>query len=66
MGLLTLTVLFVGWLVDRLRHESEVSQTEVAAAKEKNDTEVMVTLTACARALQKALDKAKAGKAAAK
>lgn len=40
-------------------------QKEVAVAKEKNSTDVMVTLTACARALQKALDKAKAGKATA-
>ncbi|HYX76563.1 MAG TPA: hypothetical protein VE757_05240, partial [Gaiellaceae bacterium] len=28
-GLLTLTGLIVGWLVDRLRHESELSQREV-------------------------------------
>ncbi len=39
--------------------EEEALQKEVAAAKEKNETETMVILTACARALQKAMDKAK-------
>jgi hypothetical protein len=39
--------------------EEEALQKEIAAAKEQNNTETMVILTACARALQKALDKAK-------
>jgi hypothetical protein len=39
--------------------EEETLQREVTAAKENNNTETMVILTACARALQKALDKAK-------
>jgi signal transduction histidine kinase len=60
-GLLTLTGLIVGWLVDRLRHESEVSQTEVAAAESLRDelgrrADVMEAATRCARALSSSLD----------
>ena len=58
-GLLTLTGLIVGWLVDRLRHESEVSLTEVAAAESLRDelgrrADVMEAATRCARARSKA------------
>jgi signal transduction histidine kinase len=60
-GLLTLTGLIVGWLVDRLRHESEVSQTEVAAAESLRDelgrrADVTEAATRCARALSSSLD----------
>ena len=60
-GLLTLTGLIVGWLVDRLRHESEVSLTEVAAAESLRDelgrrADVMEAATRCARALSSSLD----------
>lgn len=60
-ALLTLTGLIVGWLVDRLRHESELSQTEVAAAESLRDElgrrgDVMEAATRCARALSSSLD----------
>jgi signal transduction histidine kinase len=60
-ALLTLTGLIVGWLVDRLRHESELSQTEVAAAESLRDelgrrADVMEAATRCARALSSSLD----------
>jgi hypothetical protein len=45
--------------LERAQSEEEMLQKDVAAAKEKNETETMVILTACARALQKAIDKAK-------
>lgn len=38
--------------------EAAILQEQIAAAKEKGDTDVMVNLTATARSLQKALDKA--------
>jgi hypothetical protein len=44
---------------DEAQFEEEALQKEIAAAKEQNNTETMVILTACARALQKAIDKAK-------
>jgi len=60
-GLLTLTGLIVGWLVDRLRHESEVSQARVAEAESLRDelgrrADVMEAATRCARALSSSLD----------
>ena len=60
-GVLTVTGLIVGWLVDRLRHESEVSQTQVAAAESLRDelgrrADVMEAATRCARALSSSLD----------
>jgi hypothetical protein len=44
---------------DLAQGEEDALQQDVAVAKEKNETETMVILTACARALQKALNKAK-------
>ena len=38
--------------------EAAMVQEQIAASKEKGDTEVTIQLTACARSLQKALDKA--------
>ena len=60
-GLLTLTGLIVGWLVDRLRHESEVSQARVGEAESLRDelgrrADVMEAATRCARALSSSLD----------
>ena len=60
-GLLTLTGLIVGWLVDRLRHESEVSQGRVGEAESLRDelgrrADVMEAATRCARALSSSLD----------
>ncbi|HTD21301.1 MAG TPA: hypothetical protein VK738_01520 [Terriglobales bacterium] len=37
--------------------EAAILQERIVAAREKGDTDVMVNLTACARSLQKALDK---------
>jgi hypothetical protein len=45
--------------IELAESEEEMLQKDVAAAKEKNETETMVILTACARALQKAIKKAK-------
>src|SRR5260370_16168403 len=42
--------------------EEAALQKEAAAAKEQGQTDLMVILTGCARALQKALDKAKTSK----
>ncbi|HEX6680732.1 MAG TPA: ATP-binding protein [Gaiellaceae bacterium] len=60
-GVLTLTGLIVGWLVDRLRHETEISQAEVAEAESLRDelghrVDVMEAATRCARALSSSLD----------
>jgi signal transduction histidine kinase len=60
-GLLTLTGLIVGWLVDRLKHESEVSQARVAEAESLRDelgrrVDVTEAATRCARALSSSLD----------
>src|SRR5213079_300025 len=60
-GLLTLTGLIVGWLVDRLRHESEVSDARVGEAESLRDelgrrADVMEAATRCARALSSSLD----------
>ncbi|HTC94138.1 MAG TPA: hypothetical protein VK699_11930 [Terriglobales bacterium] len=43
---------------DLAQSEATGLQEQIAAAKEKSDTDLMVTLTACARSLQKAVDKA--------
>ena len=60
-GLLTLTGLIVGWLVDRLRRESAISQTQVEEAEELRDelgrrADVLEAATRCARALSSSLD----------
>src|SRR5204863_26892 len=60
-GLLTRTGLIVGWPVDRLRHESEVSQARVGEAESLRDelgrrADVMEAATRCARALSSSLD----------
>jgi hypothetical protein len=43
---------------DLAQAEAAGLQEQIAAAKEKGDTDVMVILTASARSLQKAMDKA--------
>ena len=43
---------------DLAQSEAAGLQEQIAAAKEKGDTDVMVILTGCARSLQKAMDKA--------
>jgi len=43
---------------DLAQSEAAGLQEQIAAAKEKGDTDVMVILTACARSLQKAVEKA--------
>jgi signal transduction histidine kinase len=60
-GLLTLTGLIVGWLVDRLRRESAISQKQVEEAEELRDelgrrADVLEAATRCARALSSSLD----------
>jgi signal transduction histidine kinase len=59
-GLLTLTGLIVGWLVDRLRRESATSQAQVAEAESLRDelgrrADVLDAATRCARALSSSL-----------
>src|SRR5262249_48103071 len=59
--LLTVTGLIVGWLVDRLKHESEVSRAQVAEAESLRDelgrrVDVPEAATGCARALSSSLD----------
>jgi signal transduction histidine kinase len=60
-GLLTLTGMIVGWLVDRLRRETETSQTRVAEAERLRDelgrrADVLDAATRCARALSSSLE----------
>ena len=60
-ALLTLTGLIVGWLVDRLKQESEVSRAQVAEAESLRDelgrrADVTEAATRCARALSSSLD----------
>ena len=60
-GLLTLTGMIVGWLVDRLRRETATSQTQVAEAELLRDelgrrADVLEAATRCARALSSSLD----------
>jgi signal transduction histidine kinase len=64
-GLLTLTGMIVGWLVDRLRQESATSQARVAEAELLRDelgrrADVLDAATRCARALSSSLDVDKA------
>jgi signal transduction histidine kinase len=60
-AVLTLTGLIVGWLVDRLRYETEISQAQVAEAESLRDelgrrADVVEAATRCARALSSSLD----------
>jgi signal transduction histidine kinase len=60
-GLLTLTGMIVGWLVDRLRRETATSQTQAAEAEQLRDelgrrADVLEAATRCARALSSSLD----------
>jgi signal transduction histidine kinase len=60
-GLLTLTGMIVGWLVDRLRRETETSQAQVGEAERLRDelghrADVLEAATRCARALSSSLD----------
>src|SRR2546423_11523853 len=60
-GLLTLTGMIVGWLVDRLGRETAISQARVAAAEQLRDelgrrADVLEAATRCARALSSSLD----------
>ena len=60
-GLLTLTGMIVGWLVDRLRRETATSQAQVVEAEELRDelgrrADVLEAATRCARALSSSLD----------
>jgi signal transduction histidine kinase len=60
-GLLTLTGLIVGWLVDRLGRESATSEAQVKEAEELRDelgrrADVLEAATRCARALSSSLD----------
>jgi hypothetical protein len=60
-GLLTLTGMIVGWLVDRLRRETAISQARVAEAELLRDelgrrADVLEAATRCARALSSSLD----------
>jgi signal transduction histidine kinase len=60
-GLLTLTGMIVGWLVDRLRRESATSQVQVGEAERLRDelgrrADVLEASTRCARALGSSLD----------
>jgi signal transduction histidine kinase len=60
-GLLTLTGLIVGWLVDRLRQTTETSEAQVAEAEQLRDelgrrADVLEAATRCARALSSSLD----------
>jgi hypothetical protein len=60
-GLLTLTGMIVGWLVDRLRRETALSQERVEEAERLRDelgrrSDVLEAATRCARALSSSLD----------
>ena len=60
-GLLTITGLIVGWLVDRLRRETVTSQAQVLEAEGLRDelgrrADVLEAATRCARALSSSLD----------
>jgi signal transduction histidine kinase len=60
-GLLTLTGMIVGWLVDRLRRETAISHAQVAEAELLRDelgrrADVLEAATRCARALSSSLD----------
>jgi signal transduction histidine kinase len=60
-GLLTLTGMIVGWLVDRLGRETATSQTQVAEAELLRDelgrrADALEAATRCARALSSSLD----------
>jgi signal transduction histidine kinase len=60
-GLLTLTGMIVGWLVDRLRRETATSHARVGEAEELRDelgrrADVLEAATRCARALSSSLD----------
>jgi signal transduction histidine kinase len=60
-GLLTLTGMIVGWLVDRLRHETTTSQERVLEAERLRDelgrrADVLDAATRCARALSSSLE----------
>src|SRR5437899_651634 len=60
-GLLTLTGMIVGWLVDRLRRETATSQVQVGEAERLRDergrrADVLEASTRCARALGSSLD----------
>ena len=60
-GLLTLTGMIVGWLVDRLRRETATSQAQVSEAELLRDelgrrADVLEAATRCARALSSSLD----------
>jgi signal transduction histidine kinase len=60
-GLLTLTGMIVGWLVDRLRRETATSQAQVEEAELLRDelgrrADVLEAATRCARALSSSLD----------
>jgi signal transduction histidine kinase len=60
-GLLTLTGMIVGWLVDRLRRETATSQARVDEAEGLRDelglrADVLEAATRCARALSSSLD----------
>jgi signal transduction histidine kinase len=60
-GLLTLTGMIVGWLVDRLRQKTMTSETQVVEAELLRDelgrrADVLEAATRCARALSSSLD----------
>ena len=60
-GLLTLTGMIVGWLVDRLRHKTTTSEAQVVQAELLRDelgrrADVLEAATRCARALSSSLD----------
>ena len=60
-GVLTLTGMIVGWLVDRLRRETATSQAQVEEAELLRDelgrrADVLEAATRCARALSSSLD----------
>jgi signal transduction histidine kinase len=60
-GLLTLTGMIVGWLVDRLRRETALSQERVTEAERLRDelgrrSDVLEAATRCARALSSSLE----------
>jgi signal transduction histidine kinase len=60
-GLLTLTGMIVGWLVDRLRHKTTTSEAQVAEAELLRDelgrrADVLEAATRCASALSSSLD----------
>ena len=60
-GLLTLTGMIVGWLVDRLRRETATSEAQVAEAEGLRDelgrrADVLEAATHCARALSSSLE----------